>query len=262
MRAVEKQTMADDRIAAPRPQWKPSGKRRDAEPSLRARKLEWPSASKERRELLNLWFYYAPQIAGLKAAPVLLAFRHLIVAKSGTTWASNETIAQWAGQVSLAHVKRLISLIIDRGLLVSELGWRQGEDGRWRKSRTLYLALPDPFPKEVRGLRRWEEIEPQDIKEGLTRGAHESEKSRPAQGDNRLHVDSKEGLTRGAITLKGLASASSEMNRHGGDVPPASDAGDSPDHDRHDATARLKRASALSPSSSVEHGSEKSDAPA
>lgn len=249
--------------------WRPDGKHRELPKALKARMLQWPAAAQQRREVLDLWFYIAPQIAGPAVAATLLALRKVVMADSGSSWASNETIARWAGQLSLAKVKRDLALILNRGLAVSELGWREDANRKWRKTRTIFLAVPEPFPEGIQWPRSWSECDASTLEEELPRGAYGQGKTARQKQDNRLHVLTKEGLPRGAITLKGITSvtseafqddASGEPNAYANatavhvvpgvdDVPAASGNGDSPVHAAHGAAARpQRRASHVAPS--------------
>lgn len=139
-------------IAPPKAEWLPNGKRRKVTAqAARPIPIRWPTTKVERRDVLNTWFLVAAQIAETRADfAVLLALRKWIDIRDGTTTATNEMLARWAGGLSPTHVSRSISMLGGAGLCTVEIGYRPDDDaGRTRRTRTMRLAFPSEFPLGV-----------------------------------------------------------------------------------------------------------------
>ncbi|MER9091534.1 hypothetical protein NKI34_10450 [Mesorhizobium sp. M0700] len=146
-----------------KPVWVPTGKRKQtpAVPFV-AKRLEWPPAPAERYELLDLWFYLAPQIAG--RLPTLLGLRKWINRETGTAWATDETLARWSGHISLSKAGKDVSRLVLFGLFLTKHSFEADKAGKLRKRRTLILALPQPLPVGVNIPPNWDEVAHEDEK--------------------------------------------------------------------------------------------------
>jgi len=171
-------TPPEDILAEPsKPVWVPTGKRKQtpAAPFV-PRRLEWPSAPAERYELLDLWFYLAPQIAG--RLPTLLGLRKWVNRETGTTWATDETLARWSGHISLSKAGKDVSCLVRCGLFVAKHSFEADKAGKLRKRRTLIVALPQPLPAGVKTPPNWDEVAHEDEKHLVPRVRDEN----PARG--------------------------------------------------------------------------------
>lgn len=148
----------DDILTEPsKPVWVPTGKRKQV-PAIpvSTRRLDWPSSPTERYELLDLWFYLAPQIAG--RLPTLLALRKWINRDNGTAWATDETLARWSGCISVSKAGKDISRLVSCGLFITKHSFEADRSGKLRKRRTLILALPNPLPTGTKTPPNWDEV--------------------------------------------------------------------------------------------------------
>ncbi|MFC3323319.1 hypothetical protein [Mesorhizobium cantuariense] len=151
MTGAEKKPMPDDEIAPPKPKWEPSGRSRHADlPSAKAVPMHWPTDWRGRHEAADTWGIVAAQIAQTKSHfRVLLALSKSIRRDTGTTADGNETLAAWTGGMDATDVSKAVSFFAKVGLLVVEIGFLPGPDGKVRKGRKVRLAMPDPFPAGV-----------------------------------------------------------------------------------------------------------------
>jgi hypothetical protein len=100
--------------------------------------------------MVDLWAYVAAQIAKTKDHfRVLLAIDKSIRRDTGTTTDGNEVLSLWAGGMSTTNTSKAVSFFARAGLLIVEIGFSADENGKLRKSRTIRLAMPDPFPEGV-----------------------------------------------------------------------------------------------------------------
>lgn len=129
------------------PEWLGKRKRKPGAMSYMAKPIGWPIGKSERRDYLGTWFFVAAQIAATKTDfAVLLSLRQWTDIRTGICTATNEQLAQWGGGLSPTHASRSISAFARAGIVTVETGCREDEDGRQRKTRTLRLSYPEPFP--------------------------------------------------------------------------------------------------------------------
>jgi hypothetical protein len=139
----------DDSVPPPKVEWKPTGRRRDfSAPTARALPFRWPSTGQH--ALTDLWCYVAAQVAENKDHfRALLALDKSIRRDTGTTPDGNEVLAALAGGMDVTNMSKAISFFARAGLLIVELGFANDGSGKRKKSRTIRLAAPYPFPDHV-----------------------------------------------------------------------------------------------------------------
>ncbi|WP_442583126.1 hypothetical protein ACSBOB_14700 [Mesorhizobium sp. ASY16-5R] len=130
--------------------WEATGERKKrAVSTAKPVPMRWPK-DRSRYALADLWFFVAAQIAETKNHfRLLLALTKAIRRDSGTTTDGNETLARWAGNMDPTEASKAVSFLASQGLVIVEIGFAGDGNGKLRKSRTIRLAMPDPFPEGV-----------------------------------------------------------------------------------------------------------------
>jgi hypothetical protein len=143
-----------DTIMAPEgaTRFEPTGIRRLVEP-VPSVMLHWPSAMPKRRELVQAWH----AVAMSEVHRAKLSFRLMAVLKDFVHWRNgmifptNATLAARAGQCSERIVSDLLGKYEDLGIVRLRFGWRKARNGKWLKTRIIFMTLPKAlgFPNHL-----------------------------------------------------------------------------------------------------------------
>lgn len=191
-----------------------SGKRKEV-PQHHAIPIEWPKGGSEegtkaQRQMLDAWWDAAlKQARQYKVnAYVLTGLYRSIMKSDGTTWASDSSIAEKAGDCSIETVKRELSACKRLGIFVTESGWRKSRSRRNKgmvKTRIIRLTMPGvllPDDKMMQwamavAIAKLAKRQSSDDKMSVTGGPAKRHRSKTGQGHT---VDPQTGVTGGPIT--------------------------------------------------------------
>jgi len=125
------------------------GQRRDV-PKLQPIPLKWPTESKEQFRVFDAWHEIAMQIVDQAGKPfrLMAVYRRCLFWREGVVVASNHELSQLAGRCSEKTISREVQLHERLGIISVKQGWRIVKGKRLR-TRSISLAVPDPFPAEI-----------------------------------------------------------------------------------------------------------------
>ena len=111
----------------------------------RALLLRWPKTMAERRNMFAAWHKIAMKTVGDAKASfrVMALVERFLHWKTGTFWATNETLADRAGECAERTIKRDMAAYRDLGLFIIEHDWRKTSGGKLVKCRLVRLAIPE-----------------------------------------------------------------------------------------------------------------------
>jgi hypothetical protein len=127
-----------------------TGKRRQVE-SHAALLLKWPSKTKERYDLFDIWHRTAAQIIHMEGCSfrLLSVIERLMFWSNGTITASNQQLAERAGRCSPRTIKLDVAQYLKLGIIIAEMGWRKRRDGHIVRTRTIRLSLPTDLDPSI-----------------------------------------------------------------------------------------------------------------
>ncbi|RVC45467.1 hypothetical protein EN781_09735 [Mesorhizobium sp. M4A.F.Ca.ET.090.04.2.1] len=127
-----------------------SGKHRkfSAKPS---RNWLWPKTREEQRKAFRAWQFIAKQIIHKErySFQAISTFDQFLFWGKGEIYASNEEMAEAAGKCSARKISREISAYRDMGIIAVDMGWRKSQDGKFKSTRTIRLAVPRDFDPDI-----------------------------------------------------------------------------------------------------------------
>ena len=175
------------------PDWR-SGAARKVEP-CEAMPLLWPKATKERRELFDVWHAIGMKVVGDVGASfrLMAVVRRFLHWETGTLWPTSATLAAIGGECSERTIKRDIATYRDLGLFIVDHKSRRDPSGQLKKRRLIRLAVPVEMSPEM---------PIHDADEGDTRcphgcpenECHHGDTCCPSQGDTRCPLTLEEPM--------------------------------------------------------------------
>jgi hypothetical protein len=127
-----------------------SGASRKVTPK-RALPWRWPKTMPERRIAFAAWHKIAMKMVNDAKVSfrVMALVERFINWKTGTFWATNETLAGAGGGCTERTMKRDIATYRDLGILIVEHGWRKAKNGKFKKTRLVRLAVPEEIAPDI-----------------------------------------------------------------------------------------------------------------